>query len=145
MMGVLMRKGVYMKMNSSSQLRRDALGFFSHVHPKATWKDDLQRKIVEALKNHMLKDEIDKATKASDGETDNDVFDTLNFRKQYIEAKEGLIQTETLEIQTSSEIKESINTAIFKAAKNEQLPGKHFPYGMSQTLGGEEYRKILMR
>ena len=38
-----------------------------------------------------------------------------------------------------------MNTAIFKAARNAQLPGKYFPYGASQTLGGEEYRKILMR
>jgi hypothetical protein len=145
MMDFLTKKGVYMKMNSSSQLRRDALGFFTHVHPKATWRVDLQRKIVEALKTHMTKEEVEKAAQASNGSTDRDVFVTLNFRKQYIKAKEGLIQTETLEIQTAPEIKESVNTAIFKAAKKGQLPGKYFPYRVSQTLGGEEYQRILMR
>jgi hypothetical protein len=145
MMDFLTRKGVYMKMNSSSQLRRDSLGFFTHVHPKATWRLDLQKKITEALKTHMTWEEIEKAEKASDGNTEKDVFVTLNFRKQYIKAKEGLIQTETLELQTAPEIKESINSAIFKAVRNGQLPGKYFPYGVSQTLGSEEYRKVLMR
>ena len=145
MMDFLTKKGVYMKMNSSSQLRRDALGFFTHLHPKATWRVDLQRKIVEILRTHMSKEELEKATQASNGSTDRDVFVTLNFRKQYIKGREGLIQTETLEIQTAPEIKESVNTAIFKAAKKGQLPGKYFPYGVSQTLGGEEYQRILMR
>ena len=145
MMEFLNKNGVYMKMNASSQLRRDALGFFTHLHPKATWRVDLQRKITEVLKKHMSKEEAEKATQASNGSTDRDVFVTLNFRKQYIKGRDGLIQTETLEIQTAPEIKQSVNTAIFKAAKKGELPGKYFPYGVSQTLGGEEYQRILMR
>ena len=70
-----------MKMNSSSQLRRDALGFFTHLHPKATWRFDLQRKIVEILRTHMSKEELEKATQASNGSTYRDDFVTLNFRK----------------------------------------------------------------
>lgn len=44
-MDFLSAKGVYMKMNIASQLRRDCLGFFTHIYPKAAWRDDLQRKI----------------------------------------------------------------------------------------------------
>lgn len=70
---------------------------------------------------------------------------SLNFRKQDVKSKEDLIQTETLEIQTAPEIKESANTAIFKAAKSDPIPEKYFPCGISQTMKNKEYRKILMR
>lgn len=53
---------------------------------------------------------------------EKDRYVTLNFKKQYIQSPEGLIQTETMELQTAPEIKEMVNTALFKAAKKEQLP-----------------------
>lgn len=93
----------------------------------------------------MSKEEIENAVKVLDGKANREVLITLNFRKQYVKSKEGLIQTETLEIQMAPEIKESVNAAIFKAAKNGQLQGKYFAYGLSQTVGNEENRKILMR
>lgn len=77
------------------------MGFFTHLHPKATWREDLQIKIVEALKTHMSKEEIEKSVKASYGKNNKEVFITLNFRRQYMKSKEGLIQTEALEIQTA--------------------------------------------
>ena len=58
---------------------------------------------------------------------------------------EGLIQTETIELQTAPEIKEAVNTALFKAAKKDQLPGRYFPYGISKAIGTEEYRRVLKR
>mgnify|MGYP003492990338 CR=1 FL=1 len=38
-----------------------------------------------------------------------------------------------------------MNAALFKAAKKEQLPGKYFPYGISKSIGVEEFRRILKR
>lgn len=74
-----------------------------------------------------------------------ELFITLNFRKQYINYVEGLIQTETLEGQTAPELKEMVNSALFKVAKKNQLPGRYYPYGISKTLGVEEYQTILKR
>jgi hypothetical protein len=145
MMQFLLKRGVYMKMNVASARRRDAVGYFTHVHPRATWRVDLQEKIVKALKANMSAEEIDDAMKAADDQDKKDMFITLNFKKQYIQSEEGLIQTETLEIQSAPEIKESINKALFKASTNGNLPGKYYPYGISRTLGQEEYRKILKR
>ena len=70
---------------------------------------------------------------------------TLNFKKQYIQSPEGLIQTETIEVQTALEIKEIINVALYKAARNELLLGRYYPYGISKTIGIEEYRMVLKR
>ena len=53
MMDFLNRKGVFMKMNLASQLRRGSLGFFTHIHPKAAWREDLQEKILAALRANM--------------------------------------------------------------------------------------------
>lgn len=41
-MKFLARRGVYMKMDLASQLRRETVGFFTHIHPKATWRANLQ-------------------------------------------------------------------------------------------------------
>lgn len=40
MMEFLFRRGVYMKMNIASARRRDAVGFFTHVHPRVTWRQE---------------------------------------------------------------------------------------------------------
>jgi hypothetical protein len=145
MMTFLNENGVYMKMNLASSLRRDSLGFFTHVHPRATWRDDFQKEIIEQMKKNMSSDEIEKAREAADDKDKRELFITLNFRKQYIKSSEGLIQTETLELQTAPQIKEIVNSALFKAAKKNQLPGRFYPYGVSSTLGAEEYRNILKR
>jgi hypothetical protein len=145
MMEFLQKRGVYMKMNIASALRRDAVGFFTHVHPRATWRQDFQEKIVRELRANMSADEISEAMKAADDQNKKEMFITLNFKKQYIQSEEGLIQAETLEIQSAPEIKESINRSLFKASKNGTLPGKYYPYGISKSLGQEEYRKILKR
>ena len=145
MMEFLSRKGVFMMTNISSQLRRDSVGFFTHIHPKAAWREDLQDKIVNVLRQNMSAQEIVTALKTADGKERKERFVTLNFKKQYIHSQEGLIQTETIELQTSPEIKETINTALFKAAKKDQLPGKYYPYGISKAIGIEEYRRVLKR
>lgn len=49
--------------------------------------------------------------KAADGKEKNELFVALNFRKQYIQSEEGLIQTETIKIQTTPEVKEIVNNA----------------------------------
>ena len=35
--------------------------------------------------------------------------------------------------------------ALYKAAKKELLPGRYYPYGISKTIGVEEYRRVLKR
>lgn len=80
-----------MKMNISSQLRRDAVDFFTHLHPKAMWRVDLQ-KIVEALRLNLNVDETDRSVKTADGKENKETFVTLNFRKQYVKSTEGLIR-----------------------------------------------------
>lgn len=111
-----------MKMTLFSQPRRDARGFLTYVHSKTTWREN-GRSVKD---EHDPGGEREKAVKLADGKENKELFITLNFRKQYVKSKK-LIQTETLEIQTAPEIKKSINTAIFKAAKNDQLPGIYFP------------------
>lgn len=143
-MGFLTKKGMYIKVNVSAQLRRDAQGFLTHLHPKSMWRVDLQKKKVEALKANMSLEERE-TVKAADGKENREMFITLNFRMQYVESKKGLLQTETLEVQAAPESKEMVNSTIFKTAKNGMLPGKYVPYGISQSIGTEEYRKILMR
>ena len=86
MMDFLNRKGVFMKMNLASQLRRDSLGFFTHIHPKAAWREDLQETILAALRAKMTIQEVDKALKTCDGKESKERFVTLNFKKQYIQS-----------------------------------------------------------
>jgi hypothetical protein len=83
--------------------------------------------------------------KATDDKEKKEMFVTLNFRKEYIQSEEGIIQTETIEIQSAPEIKETVNNALFKASKKGQLPGKYYPYCILKSEGVEEYRKILKR
>lgn len=64
-MEFLTKRGVYMKMNLSSQLWWDALGFLNHVHPKASWRADLQKNIVEALKTNMGPEEREREKRPS--------------------------------------------------------------------------------
>lgn len=52
-MEFLGKRGVFMKMNMPYQLRRDSLRFFTYIHPKAAWREDLQDKIVEVLRWNM--------------------------------------------------------------------------------------------
>jgi hypothetical protein len=145
MMEFLFKRGVYMKMNIALARRRDAVGYFTHVHPRVTWRQDFQEKIVKEMRKYMTDEEVKEAIDAADNQDTKEMFVTLNFRKQYIQAEEGLIQTETLEIQAAPEIKAIVNNALFRASKNGTLPGKYFPYGISKTLGVDEYRKILQR
>lgn len=51
----------------------------------------------------------------------------------------------TIELQTAPEIKEMVNTAQFKAAKKEQLPGKYYPYEFSKSIGIDEYIRVLKK
>ena len=61
MMDFLLKKGVYMKMNDASARRRDAVGFFTHVHPRATWRQDFKEKVIQEMRNVMSAGEIDEA------------------------------------------------------------------------------------
>ena len=145
MMEFLGKNGVYMKMNIASSLRRDSVGFFTHIHPKATWRIDFQEVVNNAICDQLSEQQIEKAKQAADNKEKEDQFVTLNFRKLYVNSKEGLIQTEVLEVQTSPEIKETINNALFTVAKKNILPGRYYPYGISRSLGMEEYKNILKR
>ena len=77
-----------MKMNISSQRRRDSVGFYTHIHLKATWREDLQDKIVSALRQNMSMQDIAAALKTADGKERKERFITLNFKKQYIQSPE---------------------------------------------------------
>ena len=55
-----------MKMNIGSAMRRDTVGFFTHFHRRATWRQDFQEKIVKELRANMSADEISEAMKAAD-------------------------------------------------------------------------------
>lgn len=85
-MDFLGKRGVLMKMNLASQFRRDSLGFFTHTHPKAAWREDLQDKIVNALRMNMSMQEIQAALKTSDGKEKKEKFITLNFKKRYVQS-----------------------------------------------------------
>lgn len=65
----------------------------------------------------MSAQEFETALKTGDGREQREKFVALNFRKQLVQPKDGLIQTETIEIQTAPELKETVNSALFKAAK----------------------------
>lgn len=69
----------------------------------------------------------------------------LNSRKQYMQLADGLVQTETIELQTAPELEETVNSALFKASKKNQMPRKYVPYEISRTVVAEEYRIILKR
>lgn len=129
-----------MKMNISFQLKWDCLGIFTHIHPKAVWRENLQDKIISELRLHMTIHDIQAALKTADGRESKEKFITLNFSKQCVQNLAGLIQTETIKIQTAPEIKEMMNTSLYKAAKKGKLPGRYYPYGIS---GIEEYRRVL--
>lgn len=66
MMEFLGKKGVFMKMNLASQLKRDSVGFFTHIHAKTTWREDLQDRIVSALRMNMSIQDISTALKSGD-------------------------------------------------------------------------------
>ena len=93
----------------------------------------------------MSEQQVEQAKQSADNKDKEDQFTTVNFKKLYINSKEGIIQTEVLEIQTAPEIKEMINTALFNAAKKHLLPGRYYPYGISRSVGMEEYKNILRR
>lgn len=98
MLSFLRVNGIYMKMNSASALRRDTVGFFTHIHPRAMWRVDYQERIIEQMKKNMCSQEIEKAMESADDKARKELFVTLNFRMQYIKSNEGLIQMETLEV-----------------------------------------------
>lgn len=64
MMDSLTKKGVYMKMNISTQLMIDSVGFFTCIHPKAVRRVNPQNIIVRALRATMSLDEVRKVLKA---------------------------------------------------------------------------------
>lgn len=61
--------------------------------------------------------DIETSKKTNDGKDSKDNFIALNFKKHYIQSPEGLIQTETIEVQMAPEIKQIVNAALFKASK----------------------------
>ena len=143
MMGFLKEHRIYFKRNVSNQTRRDSIGFLTHVHPRYTWREELQETIIETLKEEMKEEEIEKFENA--GENGQGYYLTLSFRKQYINVEKNLIHTEALEVQTAPELKEIIARALMRASKNKEIPGNYIPYAVVKNTGKEEFAKILKR
>lgn len=53
MMEFLNKNGVYMKVNIVSALRRDLVGFFTHIHPRATWRVEFQDMMNQVMREQM--------------------------------------------------------------------------------------------
>lgn len=104
-----------MKINISSQHRSDALGLFTYLHPRAMWTVDIEKKTVEALKSEMSLGQRDKAIKVAVVKKNKEMSITFSFIRQYVESKELLIPTEMSEVQTASDIKKMVSSAMFKA------------------------------
>ena len=66
MMGFLKEHRIYFKRNVSNQTRRDSIGFLTHVHPRYTWREELQETIIKTLKEEMKEEEIEKCENAGE-------------------------------------------------------------------------------
>ena len=47
MMAFLKEQKIYVKRNVSGQTRRDSIGFLTHVHPRYTWREELENEIIK--------------------------------------------------------------------------------------------------
>jgi hypothetical protein len=143
MMAFLKEHKIFFKRNVSNQTRRDSIGFLTHVHPRYTWREELQDEIISKLKEAMKEENIEKLQNA--GENSKGYYLTLSFRKQYINIEKMLIQTEALEVQTAPELKEIVAKALMSASKKKLIPGNYIPYAVVKNTGKEEFAKILKR
>lgn len=66
MMHFLNEQKMFFKRNVSNQMNMDSIGFLIHVHPRYTWREELQDKIISTLKDEMKDEKIEKCESAGD-------------------------------------------------------------------------------